>query len=82
MKVAMKTIEKLEKAGFKLIENDGIDDIENLSSDVSRALLSYEAPRSIEAYLHKHNSKKTFEFVTNKLQSDDTRRILKLLTRD
>lgn len=50
-----------------------------MSSDVCRPLISYEAPRAIASYLHNHEFKKTFEFVKSKMQSDDSRRLLRHL---
>ena len=82
MNATIKTLEALEKAGFTLIENDGIDDIEMISSDVARPLIGYEAPKAIKGYFDKHNVNRSFEFISGKLQSEDSRRLLRLLTQD
>ena len=50
-----------------------------MSLDVCKPLIGFEAPRAIGDYLHRHNFKKTFEFVAGKLNSDDSRRLMKHL---
>jgi hypothetical protein len=80
----MRTLDELRKMGFTLIEheNDGIENVEMMTSDVVRSILAFEAPRSITEYLGQHNVKKTFEFIAGKLKSDDSRRLLRMLTED
>ena len=66
--------------GITVVENDdGIEAIDMITNDVTKAVLSFEAPRCIADYLGKHNFKKTFEYVVSKLQSDDSRRLMKMM---
>lgn len=80
MKGAMETIQRLERAGFTLVETDAIEQIEMLHHDTVKTVVSYEVPRAIQDYLEAHNFPKTFEYVIGKVASPDSRQILKRMT--
>jgi len=53
-----------------------------ITSDVTKSIISYETPRCIQEYLLRHSFKKDFEYIVSKLQSDDSRRLMKLMIQD
>ncbi len=50
--VAEKTLDKLSKLGFTLVECD-LDSLSMLSTDICRPIIAFEAPRSIRDYLQR-----------------------------
>lgn len=83
MKHALKAIERITSMGLTVIENDdGIEQVSMMRSDVMKPIVAYETPRCITDYLELHQFKRDFSYLVSKMQSSDSRKLMKMLTEE
>lgn len=68
-------IERLQKAGVKVIVNDGVE-ITYDQTMTSFHLVNYEFKQRLEDYINTHGLKLSFDDVLKNLGSDDVKQIL------
>ena len=53
-----------------------------MRSDVMKPIVAYETPRCITDYLELHQFKRDFSYLVSKMQSSDSRKLMKMLTEE
>ncbi len=53
-----------------------------LTYDITRPILSYEAHRAIQDYLTRHSHKRTYAYLASRVASDDSKRLLRMLSEE